>query len=115
MSVTFSVRYEAGDFDREDFSSWPSMNVSNSNAGMLLRSLGFEFDYSGSLTPTDLLIAIACADPIDTGAKALIEKIKGGPTMIECEIRPGYHAEKYDLLKEIAHFAHEMGRDVQWA
>lgn len=114
MSVTFSVRYEQDDFKTDAFEAWPSMNVSNSNAGMILRSLGIEFDYSGSISPTDLLIAIACADPIDTGVPA--HTFKGdGATMIECAIRPGYHAEKYAMLQEIAKFAHKMGRDIQWA
>lgn len=115
MSVTFSPRYEQGDFDREDFESWPSLNVSNSNAGMLLRSLGIEFDYSVSISPTDLLVAIACADPIDTGAPAYETQKPGCARMIECGIRPGYHAEKYSALREIAKFAHGMGRDIQWA
>lgn len=108
MSITFYARDHHG----EDA---PSVNMSNSNAAMVVRSLGLEFDYSGQVSPTDLLIAIACADPIDSGAPEVISRGNGGATMIDCAIRPGYHADRYSDLRTIARYADENGTDVVWA
>lgn len=116
MSITFCPRLTADDFTDGDVDeALPSVNLSNSNAYMILRSLGIEADYSGSITPTDLLIAIACADPIDSGSPAIRSQRPGHPLMIEAAIRPNYHAEVYRELQEIARWCHENNRDIQWA
>jgi hypothetical protein len=39
----------------------PELNVNNSNAGYILQLLEIEFDYCGSIEPTDLLARVAAA------------------------------------------------------
>lgn len=115
MSITFCPRLVSADFTDGAVDRMPSINLSNSNARMVLRSLGLDADDVGGITPTDLLIAIAVADPIDSGSPAIRSQRPGHPTMIEAAIRPGYHAEVYRELKIIARWCHDNGRDVQWA
>ncbi len=107
MSITF---YPSGKHDDDDL----SLNVSNSNGMMLLRNLGIEADYCGSVTPELLLYAIAHSDPIDSGTVTVIEKGEGA-TMYDMGVRPGYMAEKYAILTEIANEAKRLGVDVVWA
>ena len=108
MSISFYAEGFHGDED-------PYVNMSNANAGMVIRSLGLEFDYVGHISPVDLILAILSADPIDTGAPAVTWTSPGKATFIDCAIRPGYHAERDADLMEVAEFARTKGVDVIWA
>jgi hypothetical protein len=112
MSVTFYPNVPDA-FVRDE--EVPEMNVSNANARMLFVNLGLEFDYCGRISPTDLLVAIACSDPIDTGVPSHVDSSGPGATMIEGGIRPGYFADRYKALQEIACYAHKHGADIVWA
>lgn len=110
MSVTF---YADGQHLNEDA---PTLNVSNSNARMLFNNLGLYEEATGDLvgriTPTDLLIAIACSNPMDDATPDFVSKRAGGPLMIDCGHPHGYVRDRFEDLKKVARFAHEVGADI---
>ena len=91
------------------------MNVANSNAAMILERLGVEFDYCGSIDATDMLgrAMVGNVGRSDDGMEAHATR-DGGATMIDCGFRPGYFAEKFGVLADMATFAMERGLVIAW-
>lgn len=111
MSITFQPEGYRGDPELDD----PLvLNMSQGRAAMILRSLGLDGPV-GEIEPMDLMVAIIEADPIDSGAPVYDSQRPGHARMIEGAIRPGYHAEKYAQLAQIAVWAHKHGTKVFWA
>jgi hypothetical protein len=106
----------------------PEVNVSNSNARLLLEALGLPFvDGCGSLGADDflgrVLTALAVA-PQDAGVPAhrLVPGestifgpvVEGGATFIDCGRSEGYLQERLLQLEEVATAALLAGREVSW-
>lgn len=101
----------------------PEMNVANDNAMHLLGLLGLpsEPDECGSLggstTAEDFLGRVLIAQavsPSDAGVPVTEETGQGGVTMIRMGRRVGYSDDRLTTLRELADFAVDRGRDVQW-
>ena len=111
MSISFYVE------GQPNFPNDVEVNVSNSNAYMILEDLGIEVDYCGAIEPADLkgrlLEALAMSD--DSGFPSSTEVTPGGATFIDCGRRPGYKADRYTALMEVADSAAAYGVKVVWA
>jgi hypothetical protein len=101
----------------------PEVNVSNTNAMHLLGLLGFpsQADEDGSLcgstTAEDFLGRVLLAqaiNPSDAGVPVTTEVGRGGATMVRMGRRAGYSDDRLTSLRELADFAVDRGRDVQW-
>ena len=121
MSVTFSV--QADDPDRP---GWPCVlawgpNVSNRNAAVIIRSLGYgEQELAASeVDSADLAGRLAIAAVVggafpDHGTPDFA--IPGtGAQMIECGLPAGYFARRYEELAELAAIGVEADEPVVWA
>lgn len=93
------------------------INLSNTNAMMILRLLGFENEgeYTGHIGELDKLIQSAnhvlatCQSIPEIDGGALTEESRGekGCLIIECGIREGYIAERVKQLMNLATIAKE--------
>ncbi|MET4144162.1 hypothetical protein [Arthrobacter sp. UYCo732] len=100
----------------------PEMNVSNANAMHLLELLGlpstpFEGSLAGSTTPEDFMGRVLLAEainPADAGVPVTTTTSEGGATMVQMGRRVGYSEDRLAALRELADFAVDRGRDVQW-
>lgn len=98
----------------------PELNVSNTNAGLLLGALGLEAgDLCGSLDAGDLygrvLLALALV-PADAGLPVTHTPDSGGRVVTLGGWRePGYLVERLTQLADIATAAQASGRPVVWA
>lgn len=101
----------------------PALNVGNTNAMHLLGLLGFasqpdeDGSLSGSTSAEDFLGRVLLAEavnPADAGVPVTTAVGQGGVTMIACGRRIGYSDERLVALRELADFAIDRGRDVQW-
>lgn len=95
------------------------VNVSNSNAGMLLRALGLPTDdLCGESSGLDFLgrVILALAEVRDdAGVPATVTRSNPhGMTFVECGLRPGYKADVFGRLFALATEAVRLGRDIQW-
>jgi hypothetical protein len=99
------------------------VNVSNTNARLLLAILGLDNeDLCGILDATDfqgrVLLAMA-SDRDDTGVPPAITggRVVGqtGATMVDCGLRPGYYTDRFAGLHALAMEAVRLGRPVTWA
>lgn len=101
----------------------PEVNMANGNAAAVFSALGINLDFAqgGSMSGQELLgyvlMAIATG-PDDTG---IAPAVTGGPevgqrgaTMVDCGMRPGYYAERFAQIGEIATIAARLGRNVYW-
>ncbi len=88
-------------------------NLSNSNAAMVVRSLGYDSPDDGSMTfdPAELLGRVtmgrACP-PIDDGG---MPDIRVG-NMTACGVRPGYFSDRYAGIAEVCEQALAWGVEV---
>lgn len=97
------------------FDEAPEVNVSNANAGTLLRALGL-YEQGGDLTGA--LSGEEFASKV-IQARVLTPQDAGVPAMAygavqDCGRRPGYIQERLDQLQEIANFAWDKGVAVTW-
>ncbi|WP_206663661.1 hypothetical protein [Prescottella subtropica] len=93
----------------------PEVNMSNTNAVMLLDLLGLDTEGFGDCPADDFLgrVLVASAlSPADEGVPA--HAVGGNPRMIDCGRRPGYIQERLGDLHRLAAWAVENGRTVQW-
>jgi hypothetical protein len=95
------------------------VNVAQANAVVLLNALGLPVeDLSGSATAQDFLgrVILALADVgDDTGIAASVSRSNPqGMTFIECGVRPGYKADVFGQLFDLATEAVRLGRDIEW-
>jgi len=93
-----------------------AVNVSNTNARAILERLGVEFDYCGTLDPTDLLGRAMTANigQDDSGRPSSIETGAGGATMIDCGRSAGYFDRNFERLATLATIAQRRALPVVW-
>lgn len=119
---------------REAVGELPEVNVSVYNAMTLLDALGVDYRYEptederehdclglagvelvGGLDAQDfmgrVLTALAVAPQ---SAEVPAHAAVGAPNVVNCGRREGYLQEKLVALHEVAQFAADHGRDVQW-
>lgn len=101
----------------------PTLNVSNANARHLLGLLGLTSEseedgcLSGSTMAEDFLGRVLLAqavNPTDAGVPVVEEVGQGGMTLVKMGRRVGYADERLTSLRELADFAIDRGRSVQW-
>lgn len=122
MSITFYAAQETEDAEGRIISMVEALdafevNVSNSNAFALLDRLGIEADYCGSMAAEDFLgrAMVANVGRLDDGIDSTTERGRGGATVIDCGLRPGYYADRMTSLAELASKAAAHGYLVAWA
>jgi hypothetical protein len=96
------------------------VNVSNTNARMLLAALGIDADEElcGMRDGADFLGAVLlamAADRDDTGVAPAEIGAPGHARMVDCGLAPGYYAEKFAALHALASEAARLGRTVAWS
>jgi hypothetical protein len=104
------------DVDVED------VNMANGNAVLVFAALGIALDGNGGqMSGQDLLGRVLMAQavgPDDTGIAPAVtggrEVGQPGATMIDCGLRPGYYADRFTQIREIAEVAARLGRNVYW-
>lgn len=97
------------------FDEAPEVNMSNTNAGTLLRTLGLyeeDGDLTGALPGAEFAAKV-------TEARVLAPQDAGVPAMAygaiqDCGRRPGYIQDRLNQLQEIANFAWDKGVAVVW-
>lgn len=101
----------------------PTLNVANANARHLLDLLGLvpAADeggcLSGSTSAEDFLGRVLLAqavNPADAGVPVVEEVGQGGATMVLMGRRVRYSDERLTTLRQLADFAVDRGRTVQW-
>lgn len=101
----------------------PTLNVTGSNAVHLLGLLGLPTTFedgsiNGSTDAEDFLGRVLIAQavtPADAGVPAQERTGRGGMTLIHMGRRAGYSEERLSTLRELADFAVDRGRTIQWA
>lgn len=86
-------------------------NFSNSNAFMILRSLGYEPDYAQSFDADELLGRVTLARAVKPVADDGMPDIRHG-NMIQCGVRPGYFESAYERIAEVCELAKAHGVKV---
>lgn len=122
MSVTFSaVIQDILDFSKSTFSPEElDVNMSNSNAARVCRSLGLdlnELGWCGDLPAEDFLgrILVALAvEPSDAGVPATVDAAPGRATFIDCGRPEGYVQERLGHLRELADWAVAHGAKISF-
>lgn len=104
LDPTIEQEIEAGWFN--------GPNLSNTNADMVLRSLGYGYsDGATSFDPAEMLgrvtMARACPPVDDTG----MPDIRHG-NVVSCGVRPGYFDDRYSGIAEVCEQAIEWGVQV---
>lgn len=105
LDPTIEQEIEAGWFN--------GPNMSNVNAAMIVRSLGYDAPDDGSMTfdPAELLgrvtMARACPPIDDSGVRS-----SRHGNVIDCGIRPGYFADRYVGIAEVCEQAMTWGVEV---
>lgn len=95
------------------------VNVSQANAVVLLYALGLHSeDLSGGTTPQDFFgrVMLARAEDLDDTGIPVNEAryAPQGMTIIDCGLRPGYYADVFGRLWNLAAEALRLGRDIVW-
>ena len=94
-----------------------SVNMANSNAADVIKALGLEFDYCGSIDVTDLLgrAGLRAALPADEPVPTSETHEAGSAHMIYCGRPEGYIADRAAGLVTLALRAREDGyTTIQW-
>ena len=97
---------------------WPfELNLANRNARTLLSALGLEPGEGpdGEVSADELLAAINSVDPALILRDETVEKVSGGPTIIDCGITLEQAARYTSALRGIAAEAIERGKTVCWS
>lgn len=95
----------------------PVVNVTKTNAVLLLGLLGLDSEDNGPLEPGNFMGRVLMAqavNPSDAGVPAT-ESTEGGVLLINCGRREGYAEDRLADLHELAEFAVRTGRDIYWA
>jgi len=92
------------------------VNLSNSNAEMVLERLGIPFDYCGTVAADDMLgrALVANVGRDDTGA-APTEDTYGHATIVECGVPEGYYENVMGRLVALATEAKFNNFDIGWS
>lgn len=101
-----------------DWDSPLNLNMANGNARKVLGILGLS-GMEGEIDPADLMSRILLARIADdTGEPDAVDgnRYPGdrGATVVYCGLRPGYYAEKLDILYSIATYAQANEVKVVW-
>jgi hypothetical protein len=98
----------------------PELNVSGSNAIHLLGLLGIEVEDGGhpigSMLAQDFLGRVLVAqaiNPADAGVPATESRCRG-ILVVDCGRSEGYADRRLAVLREVAEFGVDRGRDIQW-
>lgn len=111
MSVTFSIRGVEVDYDNPEPGTY--LNLSNGNAARVLEALGLlEGELYGEVRGTNL--AYLCEQALssntdDGGTPDVVDATPGSAKVVYCGLRPGYMAEKFNLLREMGVRAADLG------
>jgi len=122
MSVSFWARKGNTLLNEE---SNLEINMSNTNAMMILQTLSFQPDeYCGDVKNDELenfilrcdlaLQAIREEPSLDPGRETTIEKGETGPTFVHCGVHPGYMQERISQLRDLASFAYKHQAELSW-
>jgi hypothetical protein len=119
MSITFRTEFTYDTVtDRWTDHGGPELNVSNTNAALLLERLGLDpADCEGGDIDADDLLGRAMVGNIgrdDSGVTAAEIRAPGQLTMIDCGVRPGYFDDRLSVLVEVATYAKTKEVRVQW-
>lgn len=116
MSITFAATLTENPDGSWNDVGGPSLNVSNTNAALLLERLGVEFDHSGSIDADDLLGRALTANVgrDDNGMPAAEYHEPGKLRMTDCGLRPGYFEDRLAVLVTVANHAQSHGVSVTW-
>lgn len=92
------------------------VNMANGNAALVLERLGVEFDYCGSIDPAELLgrAMVGNIGRDDSGVASSEDRGEGGAAIIDCGLRPGYFADRFGALADLATAAIERGAVISW-
>lgn len=112
MSITFGVK----GFPENA----PELNVSNTNGMAIQRMLGMEPDYCGSLDPSQLLAALAVANPgsivreshDNMGVDVTVDGVKPIVRIIECGLSEDRIEFYIERLTRIAEHAVRHGTEI---
>lgn len=118
MSVTFAIENHSERVPQFE------MNLANGNAIALLRFLEIKVDYSGSISPDSLLVALAFRSPhadllvredtVERSVRVDRHGISQGSTVIH-HGRTKDQVNRYlETLARIAYEARRQGRKVVW-
>lgn len=97
------------------FDEAPEVNVSNTNAGTLLRAIGIyeeDGDLTGTLSGAEFASKVTQArvmEPQDAGVPAMSYGI-----VRDCGRVPGYVQDRLDALQAVGNFAWDKGVAVTW-
>lgn len=120
MSITFSLAYQPTGHPLADAIAWANervmVNMSNTNAALVIERLGLEFDYSGSISADDLLgrALVGNIGRDDTGTATHVDAAAGRATIVECGLPDGYFDSRLGALAELAEAAQAFGVPVTW-
>lgn len=92
------------------------LNVSNTNAQVILGALGVEFDFCGMIAPMALLNRVITrgGDMDDEGTDTVVDWDPRRATMVNCGRPAGYFAERFGALADLATAAMEQGFVISW-
>jgi hypothetical protein len=100
----------------------PYVNVTTTNAFHLLGLLGITVEDGehpmGSMSAADFLGRVLVAQavsPADAGVPPVTTTYESGTTVINCGRREGYSEDRLEQLHELAEFAVDRKRAIQWA
>ena len=88
-------------------------NMSNTNAAMVLRALDLDPERS-SFDPVDLIGRITLARGLDSVDDSGFAASQNG-NVIDCGVRPGYFADRFSSIEEVAYQAIEWDAEVIFA
>lgn len=93
------------------------VNVSNTNAALILERLGVEFDYCGSLSADEAYsrAMLANVGRDDSGQAASVSKAEGGATWVDCGLEAGYFDRQMSRIATLAEAGMAQSRKVVWA
>lgn len=121
MSVTFSLESNPAHLQDTPI----ELNLSNSNAAIVMQALGYEFDYCGTIEPKDIcpfiqrcdlaLAAINQFPSLDSGREPEESTGEKGARWIDCGVPAGYLYERISQLRALAMIAWEYKTYITFA
>lgn len=121
MSMTFTIAHREQDGDRVVWSHGEcdaTFNVHNAGGYALLRTVGIEPDYAGSVDAAECLNRCVAWRATEAPARGIVEPavtVGGGARMVEFGVNREYVAERVARLEELARVCVASGAWVGWA
>ena len=111
MSVTFSIRGTKVDYENPEPGTY--VNLANGNAARVLEALGLlDGELCGEVRGTNLVYLCDRAlssNTEDGGTPDVVDATPGSAKVVYFGLRPGYMAEKLNLLREMGVRAGDLG------